>query len=474
MLRTATSRMITAHLALFSLSTALVLAVFTWQTTAIVEGEAADVLKAEVEGLAEQYAGGGVLGLARAIERRLDRADERDAVYLLTDAYGEPLTGNLAAWPPTLEAGQGELVELELYRTDRDRAAEVTAATFRLPGGERLLVGRDAQARVLLETALFEASVWATGLALLLSLLTGWLFSRFVLGRIGEIRRAAGEIISGDLSRRVPLRGTEDEFDRLNRTLNAMLDRIEALVGNLRTVTDSLAHDLRSPLTRLRALTAEFADPELDEAARRRLAARATAETEGMLRVFSALIEISRAEAGVGREAFERIDLGALAADVADLFTPAADDREVEIIETGGGGEILGHPQLVAQALSNLLDNALRYAPPGSRIEIESRRVGPKVRLAVSDAGPGIPEAERARVLERFVTLDPSRGRGSGLGLALVAAVAKLHGGEIALRDAEPGLTVALTFDAAPEKGKRTRGMVGAAGIEPATPTMST
>lgn len=445
MLRTATSRFIAAHLALFSFSMALVLAVFTWQTTAVIEGESREVLAAEVEGLAEQYGAGGVYGLAQAITRRLARASERDAVYLLTDAYGQTLAGNLGDWPPTVSPGTG-VVELELYRTDRDRPARVTAVALRLPDGAMLLVGRDSQARSRFEGALFRASLWAAVVALVLSLAGGWLMSRFVNRRIGEIRRTAGEIVAGDLARRIPLHGTDDEFDRLNGTLNAMLDRIAELVGSLRGVTDSLAHDLRSPLTRFRALLSDFAAPGLPEDERRRLAARAEAEADAMLRQISAMLEISRAEAGVGRDAFELADLARLLEDVGDLYAPAADDRGVEIALALGPAEIAGHPQLLAQALSNLLENALRYAPEGSVITLSSG-AKPAPYLRVADAGPGIPEAERARALARFVTLDPSRSGGStGLGLALVAAIAKLHGAELTLGDADPGLTVTLTF----------------------------
>jgi hypothetical protein len=447
MLRNATTRLIALHLALVLGLTAAVLGVFTWSASGIVESGVREVVATEAGGLADDYARGGVLGLARAIGRRLDTAGDRNAVYLLVDAYGRPIVGNLAAWPPTI-APDG-WAELELFRTDRRGSAPVAALAFRLPGGERLLVGRDAEARARFDAALAEAGWQALAAAILLSLATGWLHSRLVLGRIAEVSHTAREIVSGDLGRRVPRRGTGDEFDRLAGTLNAMLDRIETLVESLRAVTDSLAHDLRSPLTRLRGQTAELARADLPGPEREEIAARATAEAEAMLATFTELIEIARAEAGLGRAEFEPVELGSLLRDAADLYAPVAAERGLALEAADGAAEIRGSRQLLARALSNLVENALRHAPVGTAVRLESGVEGGRAVLRVADAGPGIPEPDRARVLGRFVTLDPSRGSGAGLGLALVAAVARLHGAELALGDAGPGLVVTLAFPAA-------------------------
>ena len=450
MLRNATTRLIAVHLLLVALSTAGVLAFLYWSTNSLIEGEMREVVNAELTGLSEDYQRRGTLGLARAIDRRLASAEERDAVYLLTDAYGGRIAGNLEAWPPTVAPGSG-WVELKLYRTDRKRAAPIAAASIRLAGGERLLVGRDAEARTLFGQALRGALLQSLLAALLLSLITGWLLSRFVLSRIRDIARTAGDIMSGDLGRRVPLRGSGDEFDRLSETLNRMLGQIEALVANLRTTTDSLAHDLRSPLTRLRGQLAELAEPALEEERRQALVTRAVTETEGLLRTFASLIEISRAEAGLARADFEPVDLGKLARDAVELYEPAATDRDVTLVLKGSAPAIQGHGQLIAQALSNLLENALRYAPAGSTVTVEVGSGANEASIAVLDHGPGIPEDQRETVLQRFATLDPSRGahdggQGTGLGLALVAAVAKMHGGRIALADNAPGLVARLYF----------------------------
>jgi signal transduction histidine kinase len=253
--------------------------------------------------------------------------------------------------------------------------------------------------------------------------------------------------MAGALDRRVALRGTGDEFDRLAAALNAMLDRIEALVGDLRMVTDSLAHDLRGPLGRLvRAL--ESAAAETDPETRQDRIARARREAEGVLATATALFDITRIEAGIGAEQFTPVDLGRLAADVAELYEAAAEERGLRIACTAEAGLVVeGNVQLLALALSNLVDNALQHAPPGSAIEIAARRDAGAPALVVADRGPGIPEADRERALRRFVRLDPSRGgSGAGLGLALVAAVARLHGATLALADNAPGLAATLRF----------------------------
>lgn len=446
MLRNATSRLVAIHLLLVAFTTAGVLAFLYWSTNDLIEGEVREVVNTELAGLAEEYQDQGIFGLARAIERRTSSDRERDAVYLLTDAFGRRLAGNLRAWPPTVEAGSG-WVALELYRTDRGSPALIEAASIRLRDGERLLVGRDAEARTRFRQALWQAALQSLAAAVLLSLLTGWLLSRLVLSRISAIDRTANEIVSGNLTLRVPVRGSDDEFDRVSNTLNQMLDRIEALVENLRMTTDSLAHDLRSPLMRLRAHVAELSSPDLDETARDELTARSVAEVEHLLKTFSALTQISRIEAGLGRDEFAPVDLDALVTDAVELYSPVAADKKVELRSTGSARSIEGHTQLIALALSNLLENAIRYAPEGSEIVIELRDTAEAVSVAVSDQGPGIPEADRSRVLQRFVTLDSSRHEtASGLGLALVAAVAGLHGASIDLGDNEPGLVATVRF----------------------------
>jgi signal transduction histidine kinase len=452
-LRSATTRLIAVHLVVVALSTAAVLAFVYYQTRNVIEGQAREVIQAELRGLSDDYRSGGVLGLARAIERRMAADRTQDGVYLLADARGWRIVGNLGGWPPVVPAGGG-WVEVELYRSDRDRAAAITAAAMTLEGGERLLVGRDSQAQAVFRGTLLSALGWALGVSAVLALASGWFVSRYVNRRVGDVVSTAEEIVQGDMARRVPVRGGDDEFDRLAGTLNRMLDRIQLLVADLRMVTDGVAHDLRSPLTRLRAHLDASLEEGLDEPARRERIGRAISEAEAVLRTFAALMEIARAEAGVGRDQFEPIALGGLADDVIDLYTPTAAEKAVRLTRLGGCATVAGHRQLLANAVANLVENAVAHAPAGSEVTL-SLEDGSAPALTVADRGPGIPEDARARVLQRFVRLDASRGRpGAGLGLSLVAAVTRLHEATLELADNAPGLRATLLFAAmVPENG---------------------
>jgi signal transduction histidine kinase len=271
---------------------------------------------------------------------------------------------------------------------------------------------------------------------------------------VADVVETAEEIVQGDMARRVPVRGGGDEFDRLAETLNRMLDRIEGLVGDLRMVTDGVAHDLRSPLTRLRAHLESSLEEGVDPGVARERIGRALAEAESVLRAFTALLEIARAEAGVGRDQFEAVDLGRLAADMVDLYTPSAAEKSIRLVQRGEGAIVSGHPQLLANAIANLVENAIAHTPEGGEVALELAP-GSEPALAVADRGPGVPAEARARVLDRFVRLDASRGRpGAGLGLSLVAAVARLHDARLELDDNAPGLRATLRFGAAREAGR--------------------
>ena len=450
MLRSATLRLVAAHLVLVAASTALVLGFLYWRVGGVIDAEQRAVVEAELGGLADDYARGGAPALAGAISQRLANPPDRDAVYLLADSAGRRIAGNLSGWPPTVAPDAG-WATLELYRTDRSRPTEISALALRLPRGELLLVGRDVAARAAFDRSLWRALLWALAALTALALATGWLLSRLVRGRIAEIDRAARGIMAGRLDRRVALRGTDDEFDRLAATLNAMLDRIETLVRDLRTVTDSLAHDLRSPLGRLVHNLEQAADDRLAPEARRLRIDQAQREAEGVLATATALLDISRIDAGIGAEQFTEVDLARLAGDVAELYEAAGDERGVVVAcETAPGLVVRGHDQLLALAVSNLVDNALKHAPAGSTITVAAALADGRPALSVADRGPGIPAADRERALGRFVRLDPSRGSpGAGLGLALVAAVARMHGAEIVLGDNGPGLRATLRFPAA-------------------------
>lgn len=447
-LRSTTSRLIAIHLVFVALSTAAVLGFVYYQTRNVIEDEVREVIGAELRGLSDDYRTGGIRGLARAIQRRLESDRSGDSVYLLADADGRQIVGNLGDWPPVLPM-RGGWAELELYRNDRDQVTVITAAALPLAEGARLLIGRDSEAQRIFRRTLLSALGWALGASALLGLASGWYLSRFVRRRVSDVVSTAEEIVQGDMARRVPVRGVSDEFDRLALTLNRMLDRIQALIGDLRMVTDAVAHDLRSPLTRLRTHLDASLEEGLDEATRNERIARALAESDGVLRTFAALMEIARAEAGFGRDQFEPVNLGELAEGVADLYAPAAAEKGVQLVLSGTGGVVEAHPQLLANAVANLIENAVAHAPGDSEIGIivDDAPAPSGPGLTIADHGPGIPEAERANVISRFVRLDDARSRpGAGLGLSLVGAVARMHGAKLELADNEPGLQVTLRF----------------------------
>jgi signal transduction histidine kinase len=278
----------------------------------------------------------------------------------------------------------------------------------------------------------------------------GLLISRRMLTRLGAINRAAERIMAGDLSHRIATTGSNDEFDRLSEQLNAMLEEIRRLMVGMRTVTDNIAHDLRSPLTRMKGRLEMLARDPSNSDAQLQAIERTIADADQLLATFTALLSIADAESGTARASMELIDLGAIAADIAELYGPAAEERGLRMCADEGDGAVVGSRQLLFQAVANLIDNALKHTPPGGEIAISVVREGTAVKLIVRDSGSGIPEGERGRVLEPFVRLDNSRSTpGSGLGLALVAAIARLHGAKITLSDNRPGLIVTLAFPAA-------------------------
>ncbi len=429
---------------LSTLLTATVLALVYVTANRTISGETRSVVTAELTGLADEYERRGLIGLMTAIERRLANAAERDALYLLTDRFGSILAGNMAQWPEGVVPGSG-WVELELLKADTNQYVPISAASIRLRGGERLLVGRDASASQQFDRVLFHSVALALAAALALSILTGWLLTRLVFSRLKDVAGTANDIVSGDLTRRIPLRGTGDEFDQVATTLNNMLDRIEELVGNLRTTSNSIAHDLRSPLSRLKQRVETLADLAQTDHDREADTARAVNEIDHILRVLGQLTEISRAEAGLGREQFEPVDMQQLVHDVVELYEPVATDQMLTLKTTGFATPIQGHRPLLSQALSNLLENAIRYAPEETTITVDLSEDEWFTYLTVRDHGPGVPASELSRLQLPFVTLDPARTeRNAGLGLALVAAISHMHGGEFSARNKNPGLQAEL------------------------------
>jgi signal transduction histidine kinase len=449
LLRASTFQLAILYLLLLGFTLLTLVVIVYWSVSALVERQVTETVVAEIRGLAEQYRDEGLERLIEVVRERSGPGGDHQNVYLLADPLYRPLAGNLAIWPKARERDDGWL-EVRLARAGDAKGPPhlIRAQRFDLSGDYHLLVGRDTEARNDLRDELLDAFVWALVPALVLGLVGGVLIGRYSLNRVDAVRRIGEEIIKGDLFRRLPLTGSNDEFDRLSATINEMLEQISTLMSGMRLVTDSLSHDLRSPLTRARSdIEQALRGPAEPEILRKTLENTA-AEIETILRTFEALVQIAEAEARVDRVSLVELDLSTLATDLFEVYQPIAEDAGLQLNgDIEAGIVVRGHRQLLAQAIYNLLENAIKYTPAGGRIGMRLARWSERPTLAIGDNGPGIPPAERERVLQRFVRLDQSRGSaGSGLGLSLVAAVAKMHGARMELADNEPGLLVRVSF----------------------------
>lgn len=446
--RTSAFRLTILYAALFSASVLTLFAFIYWSTVRVIERQTVDTVEAEIRGLAEQYRQQSLSGLIRIIDERSGVA--QNDVYLLTDPELKRLAGNLRTWPPQAPDGGWVRLTLQKRQNGTVRPYEVRARTFMLPGDHRLLVGRDTEEKTQFQRMIVETLGWSLAVALVLGLIGGIVLSRRVLARVDEMTRTARRIMAGDWSQRIAKDGSGDEFDRLAASLNMLLGRIERLMTGMRLATDSLAHDLRGPLTRLRGRIELALRQPAGAGGDRDTLADVLAQSEAAIATFDSLLKIAQAEAGMAEDEFQEVDLGAIASDAADLYEPLAEEHGLTMaVAVEDGAMVLGQPQLLAQAVGNLVDNAVKYTPEGGRISVLVRPLGEQVELCVADSGPGIPAADRERVLERFVRLEECRSTsGAGLGLSLVAAVARLHDADLTLTDNDPGLRVCLQMRA--------------------------
>jgi signal transduction histidine kinase len=457
-------RIAVLYLLLLSATLLALIAFVYWSTSNLIDHQVSETVEAEIQGLAEQYQEEGLSRLIEVIGERSGPAGDLESVYLLADPARRFLAGNLATWPKEAP-GSGGWLRIQLQRSDTSSGTPRTilGRMLELPGGFHLLVGHDNQERIRFRTIATEAFAWTLIPAVLLGLAGGILIGRYSQRRVDAVSTIGDQIIQGDLSRRVPLSGSGDEFDRLAQTINDMLERIETLMAGMSLVTDSLAHDLRSPLTRARSSIEMALRRGSDAQTYRQALEQTDSELETILRTFESLINIAQAESGVSRLSLGELDLSALANDLLEVYQPIAEEAALDLTsEIGQSLRIKGHRQLLGQAIANLLDNAIKYTPPPGHIRLSVDRSGEAVTLTVEDSGPGIPPADRARVVQRFVRLDDSRGTpGSGLGLSLVAAVAKLHGAHIDLSDNAPGLRVVMVFPALQGSAEQNSGSGG-------------
>jgi signal transduction histidine kinase len=450
--RTTTFKLTLVYLTVFALFAAFLLAYFALNTRRLIDEQITETVNAEITGLAEQYRQGGLRRLVIVIDARARRPSS--SLYLLTTFNGQPLAGNVTALQPGIldKPGWTETVYRRLDESESAQHAEHRALVrvFQLPGGFRLLVGRDLEERERLYRIVLAAGRWSVAIVLVLGLAGGLLVSRRVLRRVDAMTETTRTIMEGDLGGRLPVAGTGDEIDRLAENLNQMLERIESLMRGLKEVSDNIAHDLKTPLTRLRnraeqALRAAKNDDEY------RAALEATIdESDALITTFNALLMIARAESGQARDDMKDFDAAEIVQDIAELYEPLGEEKGITLkVEAETPVPAKGNRELVSQAVGNLIDNAIKYAKPScepaggapAEIVVSAAEAGDRVLITVADRGPGIPPEDRARVVERFVRLEQSRSQpGSGLGLSLAAAVARLHGGELMLEDNAPGL----------------------------------
>lgn len=446
--RSFTFRLAVLYTLIFGISVGGLFYFVFWATAGFAEQQMEATVEAEVVTFQESLQRAGVQGLIMAVNRRADPNTNRDGVYLLVDRLGNPLAGNMRVWP---QRGEGSDDVWINFTTSDNRGASPATADVRAlqlmdpDSGVRLLVGRDIRAARVFRQRLQDSLNVGLALTVGLGLIGGYIFSRTIMGRIESVTRTCRSIMSGDLSKRVPVSLRNDELSQLSLSINSMLDQIERLMRGMQQVSESVAHDLRTPLTRLRSRL-ENSLRHVDDLSQRTAIEGALEDADSLLATFAALLRVARAEAGTQKN-FIEIDLHTLAEEVADLYGPLAEEKGLGFVTRFEQGLIVkGDPNLLAQALANLIDNAIKYTDEGAVTVVLTRQKGVPA-VIVCDTGPGIPDEYKDKVLERLFRLEQSRtSAGSGLGLALVAAVAKSHGLELKLEDNTPGLKISLRF----------------------------
>ena len=482
--RTTAFKLSAAYLVIFGLGARFVLGGVGWNVKGIMDEQIAQTIEAEITGLSEQYAQGGMRQLVDVVERRA--AAPGSSIYLITTFAGERIAGNISVLPT------GVLDRPGVVETDYERGTETRpqhralARIFVLPAGFRLVVGHDLEDREALRGVLGHALLLTILWLLAIGTLGGLFVARRVLKRVDAMSASARTIMGGDMRERLPLSGSRDELDRLAENLNAMLDRVSDLLRGLQEVSENIAHDLRTPLTRLRNSAEQVLRTGKDTADYRMAVDKIIDEADGLIRIFNALLMIARAEAGAAPAEMLPFNLADVAHDMAEFYEPLAEEKSARIVVHADPDLMLmGSRELISQALANLVDNALKYGIVEAHadhevqtISIDAHRNGDAIELRVADSGPGIPVDQRTHVLDRFVRLEQSRTQpGSGLGLSLAAAVAHLHKGTILIGDNNPGLRITLTFAAldvaAPALSGGAR-QLGAADNKPAFPMQET
>lgn len=408
-----------------------------------------NTIEAEIQGLAERYDNEGLEGLTKLIADRVNRQQATgNSIYLLTTYTLQPLVGNLDRWPKNASINNDWLEFALEVNEETNETHLARARIFRLPGRYGLLVGRDIHQLTQAKRRIVQALTWGLAIMVLLAFIGGLVLSRRTVRKIERINQTTRSIMSGDLSRRMPVTDRNDDFDQVAENLNQMLDRIQTLMEDIRRVSDNIAHDLRTPLTRLRQHLEEARQEENPNSRSAANLESSIREADSLLATFNALLRIARIEAGQITAGFGSLDFHTLLDDVVEFYEPLAEDKsQVLSVELEDNIVTWGDRDLLFQALANVIENAIKYTPKSGKILVTLAKANDQVLITIADNGPGIPEKEREKVFRRFYRLDQSRSTsGNGLGLSMVSAIVGMHRGEITLTDNHPGLKTEIRF----------------------------
>lgn len=455
LLRSTSVRLGLGYAVLFATSSLFLVGFLWWLTAGYLDLQADAVIAIDAREITAQLRNFGLPGAIAAIHERVAESPDGRAVYLLADRQLKPLAGNLPAWPAVVSKPGS--YQVQILRAGQLRTMRLLRIA--LPDGLNLLVGRDVQDRAELRALIVDGLFWAGGTALLLAIGGGILVRRAVLDRVEMINDTANAIVRGDLTQRIPTRETADAFDQLAQTINRMLQQIHQLVEGVRNTTNAVAHDLRTPLAELRARLEELLRTHPAQEATFDEIHKAVADIDRVIAVFNALLRLAEIGSGARRSGFRRVELSDLVTEVAELYAPVAEEIEaLFLVDAPSGLMVNGDPYLLAQAVGNLVDNAVKYTPLHGKVSLQIAPCDDGwIEVVVADNGPGIPDADKPRVTERFYRCEGSCATaGIGLGLSLVEAVARLHDGRLSLADNHPGLIASLKLPAASGSPKST------------------
>ncbi|PWL19012.1 two-component sensor histidine kinase [Falsochrobactrum shanghaiense] len=453
LMRTTAARLSALYLLLFVVGAVALVFYMTNLSASFLTGQTQEALGEEIASIGKSYARGGIPQLVRSVDYRSRQPGAY--LYLVSDPAGRILAGNVESVQPGVLDTNGVVERAFTYSRYGEQGTETEhraiAVVIALPNGMRLLVGRDLGEPERFRELIRRSLMLALGIMGVGAFLIWFFVGRRALKRIDDVSNASQRIMEGDLTRRLPVNGSGDEFDRLSANLNVMLGRILELNEGLKQVSDNIAHDLKTPLTRLRNRAEEALSGEKTGAEHREVLEDIIAESDQLIRTFNAILMISRLEAGYSSENLEEMPLAPIVSDVAEMYEPVAEDAGVSFVVGALDDTPLRiNRELIGQTVSNLVDNAIKYAGAergGSAVTLAMERDGGWMRIVVADNGPGIPQDKREQATERFVRLEESRTQpGSGLGLSLAKAVMKLHGGALRLEDNRPGLRAVLEF----------------------------